>query len=208
MQPSGEDMTDMAKITAWKDAGDVVVVEGEAAGAYPEYTDKKPRESRPALDRFRRTFIWVKEGYLLVLDDIRSPVPVQITWLVQGAKLDPVDAACGLYHLSKNKAECDFQLLADSPFQSKIGVSTANDHGKLLNWQQLQAGVHAAKVRFAAAFDPWHKKGLTVALKPDGADQATITITGPGINDTWQWQAAGGKFEAATCAALAPADST
>ena len=52
-------------------------------------------------------------------------------------------------------------------------------------------------MRFAGVFDPWHKH-LRVALKPDGADRAAITVTGPGINDTWQWQAATGKFEAAT----------
>ena len=53
-------MSQMAKITAWKDAGEVMVVEGEAAGSYLAYRDRATGKSRPALDRFRRTFIWVK----------------------------------------------------------------------------------------------------------------------------------------------------
>ena len=39
---------------------------------------------------------------------------------------------------------------------------------------------------------------MKVTLTPDGPDKATITVSGPGIADTWQWQAAKGKFDAAT----------
>ena len=127
-QPGSGDMSDMARITAFKDAGDVVVVEGEAAGAYLAYNDAKSGKSRPAIDRFRRTFIWVKGSYILVFDDVRSPKPVEITWLMQGAKLEPVKEDEGRYRLAKGQAQCEFQLVADLPLKSKIGVSTANDH--------------------------------------------------------------------------------
>ena len=195
-QPGNGDMTEMGKITAFKDAGDVVVVEGEAAGSYLAYKDAKG--SRPALDRFRRTFIWVKGDYILVFDDVRSPEPVEVTYLMQGAKLEPLDEAQGRYRLAKNKAECEFQLVADVPLKAKIGVSTANDHSKLLNWQQLQATAKGSAVRFASVFDPWHKKELKLTLTPNGPEKATLTVTGAGIADTWQWEAAKGKFEAAT----------
>ena len=198
LQPSSKDMTSMGVITAWKDAGDVVVTEGEASGAYLAQTDGKTKKSRPALDRFRRTFIWVKGGYILVLDDVRSPQPVEVTWLMQGQKLDPVDAAAGTYRLSKNQAQCDFQLLADTPFTTKIGVSTANDHSKLLNWQQLQASATASAVRFASIYDPWNHHDLRLALAAGGPDKATVTVTGKGIADTWDWQAATSKFEASS----------
>ena len=196
-QPGNGDMTEMGKITAYKDAGDVVVVEGEAAGSYLACDDAGAKKSRPAIDRFRRTFIWVKGGYILSFDDIRSPKPVEITWLMQGAKLEPVNEAGGRYMLAKGKAQCEFQLVADVPLKSKIGVSTANDHSKLMNWQQLQAGAEGTAARFACVVDPWHKE-VKVTLTPDGPDKATITVSGPGIADTWQWEAAKGKFEAAT----------
>ena len=37
---------------------------------------------------------------------------------------------------------------------------------------------------------------LKVVLTPAGKDKATVTVTGADISDTWQWQAAAGKFEA------------
>jgi hypothetical protein len=196
-QPGDHDMTEMGKITAYKDAGDVVVTEGEAAGSYLAYDDAAAKRSRPAIDRFRRTFIWVKGGYILTFDDIRSPKPVAITWLIQGAKLQPVNEAEGRYKLAKGQAQCEFQLVADVPLKSKIGVSTANDRSKLMNWQQLQASAEGTAARYACVVDPWHKD-VKVTLTPDGPDKATITVSGPGIADTWHWEAAKGKFEAAT----------
>ncbi len=196
-QPGDHDMTEMAKITAYKDAGDVVVAEGEAAGSYLAYEDAAAKKSRPAIDRFRRTFIWVKDGYILTFDDIRSPKPVEITWLIQGARLQPVNAAEGRYRLAKGAAECEFQLVADVPLKSKIGVSTANDRSKLMNWQQLQASAKGNAARYACVIDPWHKE-VKVTLTPDGPDKATITVSGQGIADTWKWEAAKGRFEAAT----------
>jgi len=195
MQPGTGDLTEMARIVAYKDAGQVVVAEGEAGGSYLAYN--KGGKSRPGLDRFRRTFIWVKGGYVLTFDDIRAPSPVDITWLIQGAKLDPVKEADGRYSLAKGNAKCEFELVSDATLKSKIGVSTANGHGKLLNWQQLQATTHGAAAHFACVLDPWHKN-VKVTLTPEGADKATLKVTGEGINDTWQWTAAKAKFEAAT----------
>jgi len=186
-------MTEMAKVTAWKQEGDVAVVEGEAAGSYLAYTDRKTKKSRPALDRFRRTFIWVKGSYVLVLDDIRCPEPVDITWLVQGAKLEAVDAAQGRYRLVASKAECGFQIVADAPFKADIAVSTADHRGKPLGWQQLQAKVNTAAVRFVSVYDPWQQKDLAVTL-----DGATVTVRSDKFTDTWQWTAATARFDAST----------
>lgn len=181
-----------------KDAGNVVVVEGEAAGSYLAYTDKKTQKSRPALERFRRTFIWVKGGYVLVLDDIRAPQPVEVTWLMQASKLETLDAAQGRYRLSKGKADCDFQLLADAAFKPVMGTSTANDHSKLLGWQQLQASAQGAAIRFASIYDPWHHKDLKVAFQAEGPDKATVTVESAGFTDTWQWQSGAARFTAGT----------
>jgi hypothetical protein len=197
-QPSNEDMTRQGRITAFKNAGDVNVIEGEASGSYLAYKDKATGKSRPALDLFRRTFIWVKGDYLLVLDDVRAPQPVEVTWLMQGQKLQPTDEAQGRYRLSKGKANCDFQLLADTAFKPVIGVSTANDHSKLMGWQQLQASAQAKAIRFASVYDPWQHRDLKLTFTPNGADQATVTVESAGFSDTWQWQAPTAKFKAST----------
>ena len=196
LQPSSKDMTSMGVVTAFKDSGNVVVTEGEASGSYMPYTDRKTKVSRPALDRFRRTFIWVKGGYILVLDDVRSPQPVDVTWLMQGQKLEAVDEAAGTYRLSKNAAQCDFQLLSDAKLQTKMGVSTANDHSKPLNWQQLRATANAPAIRFVSIYDPWQHKDLKLTFTPAGPDKALVSVIGKGINDKWDWQAATGKFDA------------
>lgn len=198
LQPSAGDMTHMGVITAWKDAGDVVVAEGEASGSYRAYTDTKSKTSRPGLDLFRRTFIWVKGGYILILDDIRAPRPVKVTWLVQGAKLKPLAPAQGRWRLSKDGAQCDFQLLADQPFITKIGVSTANDSSKLMNWQQLRASAETTAIRFVSIYNPWHHTNLQLTFTPNGPDRATITVKATGIEDTWNWQTAPGRFVASS----------
>ncbi len=195
-QPGSGDMTQMAKVTAWKDAGDVVIVEGEAAGSYLAYADRKTNKSRPALDRFRRTFIWVKGCYVLVLDDIRAPEPVDITWLVQGAKLEPVDPAQGRYRCRAcipARGTMLFQLVADAPLKAEIAPSTADNRGKPLGWQQLQASVRTAAVRFASLYDPWQQKDLAVTL-----EGATVTVRGGKFTDTWQWTPAAARFEASS----------
>jgi len=169
MQPAtgNNSMMKQAVLTAYKRTPAITLVEGEARGSYPAKTGAK---ARPALDRYRRTFVWVRGDYILVLDDVRAPGPVAVTWLVQGKELKPIDEAAGIYLLSKNKASAEFRLLADAPLASKIGVSTANDHSDPLNWQQLQATAHADSVRFVSIFNPWHAADLAVTFQPDGLD--------------------------------------
>ena len=192
-QPGGPDMSKMAVVTIRKDAGDIVAIEGEAAGAYPALRGK-----RPALKRFRRIFVWVKGAYVLALDDVRAPVPVEIDWRMQGGKLTATDADNGRYQLAKSKATCDFQLVSDHTFEAQIVESSADNRGKSLGWQQLQARTKAQTVRYASVYDPWHLGGLTVALNPTGPDAATVTVKGPDFEDTWTWQAGASPFEPST----------
>jgi len=190
-QPASDDMSQTAVITAWKDAGNIVVIEGEAAGSYPAMT--KPA-ARPALDRFRRAVVWVKDDYVLVLDDIKAPSEVEITWLMQGAKLTG-DASN--YRLAKGAATCDFQVVSEPPFTGTIKNSPADDRGKPLGWQQLHATVKSAAPHFASVYDAWQRGKLQITQALTGAT-TTVVVTGPGIHDTWTWQPAAGQFEART----------
>ncbi len=174
-QPVG-DMRDMGWVTTWKQDGNVLVAEAEAGGAYE------------ALDRYRRAVIWVGGEYVLVLDDIRAPQPVEVTWLMQASKLSAVDAAAGVYSLARNNASCEFQVVADAELAAEIGISTADRRGESMNLQQVQAKATAPALRMAAVFNPWKKGDLRVKLTPQGAGSAMVTVTGAGINDTWTWQ--------------------
>ncbi len=192
-QPAHGDMTNMGRITAVADAGDVVLVEGEASGSYLPYDHDG--KTRPALERFRRAFIWVRGDYILVVDDVRCARRADLTWLVQGAELKTLDAAAGRYRLSKHEAACEFQLVSDRLLEMQQVVSTANDHSKLLNWKQLRATAVGRTARFACVFDPWHRGDLRVALAA-GADGAmTVTVTGGDIDDTWTCTPGAGRFD-------------
>jgi hypothetical protein len=206
-QPGSGDMSQMAKVTAWRDAGDVTAVEGEASGSYLKYSNKTTYASRPALSRFRRTFIWVKDRYVLVLDDIRSTQPANITWLMQSGDVEVRDAASGLYRLRKGAAGCEFQLVADIPFSATVTNSPADNRNTLLGWKQLRAVAPAASaVRFASVYDLWSRGSMTVALTPAGTNQWTVAVAGSGVNDVWIWQASSGGFVPSTLSAVHQGD--
>jgi hypothetical protein len=203
-QPGRGDMSRMALLTAWKDAGDVAIVEGEASGAYPAMEGK-----RPALERFRRTFVWVQGRYILVLDDIRAPEPVEISWLIQGAKLtaagrrddrggprDPQAGASqsGRYVLAKGDASCRFQVVSDAPTVATIGEGTADHRGKRLRWRQLRLTARGEGIRLASVFDPWDV-GVSVQLADRDDGSGTVVVrAGDGI-DRWTWRRPRGRFE-------------
>jgi len=194
-------MTRMARITAfrqtslWKEK-DLVIIEGEASGSY--IATKK----RPALERFRRTFLWVAGCYLLVLDDLRAPEAVDFTWLIQGEKVERRGPPTDRYRLAKKKAFCDFQVVADRPLHAEIATSPADNRGKPLGWQQLRLGARAVRLRLASVFNPWQRGvftrkliPLTVELRSQGPDRATVTVKGRGIQDRWEWHAPAGRFQ-------------
>lgn len=199
-QPSADSMTEMGVITAWRDAGDIVGVEGEASGSYLAYKDKKSGASRPALDRYRRTFLWVKGGYILVLDDIRAPEPVNIDWLVQGERLEPADTAQnGRFVLKTGTQSCEFQIVADKALSFTVQDSPADNRGTSLGYRQLKASVTAGSVRVASVYNPWQIQGLGLRLESGASpDEAVVIVEGAGIKDRWSWKAGADRFKAST----------
>jgi hypothetical protein len=182
------DMSRLAFITTYQDAGDVVVAEGEASNAYA------------GLDRFRRAVIWVKGKYLLVLDDIRGPAGTQVTWLNQSLKVEAVDAPAGVYRLTNktaggkdSNATILMQLVANQPIAAAIGDSPACDRKESMGYRQLQAKMPGEKLRVAAIYDAWKKGDVRVALAVADDGVATVTVTGSGCQDTWGWLPASAK---------------
>jgi hypothetical protein len=190
-QPGG-DMAQMAVVTAYACSSSAVAIEGEAAGSY--LADPRDGPKRPALDRFRRTFVWIEGRYILVLDDIRAPEPVDIAWLLQGPELKAVDATARRYALAKGSASCPVQVAATEALAAEIAASPADDRGKPLGWQQLQLKAKTAALRLASVYDPWHRGDLSVSLQADSADQAAVTVAGPDLRDAWEWTAGEGRF--------------
>jgi hypothetical protein len=187
-QPGRGDMTDMAVVTAFKDAGEIVVVDGEAGGSYPAI-----KGARPALRRFRRTFIWVRGKYILVLDDVRAPEPVEIAWLMQGPQLKPGDADAGRYVLAANKTTCPFRVITSTAMDASIGESTADHRGKPLGWRQLRLETTAPSARFVSVYDPWDTGADPEVDFADKAD-AKVVVRGRGFEDIWQWRPAEERF--------------
>lgn len=187
-QPGG-DMTKMGIITAWRNTPEVTAVEGEAAGSYLEYKDKKTGATRPALERFRRTFLWVSGGYILVLDDIRSPEPVEISWLMQGPDLKAVDEAAGRFELLSKTKSCAFQVVSNEKLGFSVGLSPADHRGENLGFRQLTAKAKAPRLFVASVFNPWGKKDLSVKLEQTAPGEAKISVEGGGMKDLWTWKA-------------------
>ena len=180
-QPStaNRTMKDMAYMTGWKDAGDIVFAEGEAKNSYPGTN----------LTRYRRSFIWNEGKYVLVLDDIRASQSLNYTWLIQSKVVNEVNMAEGRYQLEANEnAKLDFQLVSSSAFNATIGNSPADNRGTLLGFRQLQVASSGTDVKFASVYAVWDG-ALTVDLDLADANNATIRVTGGGFVDTWTWEA-------------------
>lgn len=181
------DMTQMANLTAWQVSDKVVAVEGEASGAYLKLTDRKLNKSRPSLDRFRRTMLWVKGDYVLVLDDIRAPESVDITWLMQGNALISDSSSNMHYTLKHDKASCAFvvaPLMADG-WKQEIVVGTADQRGKNLGHQQLQLTKQSKGEYLASVYFPWGGKGVATLTQQGG--KLTVTVKTDKLADTWDW---------------------
>ncbi len=185
------DMTEMARITTLKEEGDIFVIEGEAAGSYPAL-----RRIRPALSRYRRTFIWVKSRYILVLDDIRAPEEVEFTWLMQSGAITTLDSAKGRYLLKKGAGACEFQVVADRPGAASIGQSPADNRGNPLGWKQLSMRTKSKSWRLASVYDIWKRGALSVSLA-NANDAIEIQVSGNGIKDMWVWRMAMNQWEPA-----------
>jgi len=187
------DMASLATVTTWKDTGAAAVAEGEAGGMYD------------GLERFRRAFIWVRGGYILVLDDIRAPKEAEFTWLVQGPQVEKEAGGWRLEAVGKSPgpspqppvsspqpaaAACPFRVVADREFAAAIGDSAAESRGTPLGYKQLSLTARAPRLRIAAAFNPWNHAKLDVQMKATDDAAAVVTVTGRNFTDEWRWQAA------------------
>ncbi|MCZ7648911.1 MAG: heparinase II/III-family protein [Planctomycetota bacterium] len=152
--PKGVDLTTLARTVAFKDAGNVVVAQGEAAGLYQ------------GLTRFRRGFVWVRGGYVLVLDEIGAKAEAEIAWLLHSPELSAVDAAAGTYRLKKGEAACAMQLLSAPAGTAEILADEEDKKGKKSpRGQKLHYTAKTAQWRVAAVFDPWAKGDLKLSAE-------------------------------------------
>lgn len=192
LQPGtgGQDMTTMAYITWEEDNGDTVVTEGEAAVAY-----------RGALTRFRRSFVWRAGEYVLVLDDIRAGANRQIKWLMQSGTVTTRNAGNLQFTLEKGAADCEFDVDATQALTVSKVTSPADNRTTILGFQQLQLTAAATQnLQVASAYDLFDKGNLNVTLSNVTSTGATVTVTGNGVNDQWDWTFAPDNNTASTIA--------
>ncbi|MBN2163889.1 MAG: DUF4962 domain-containing protein [Pontiellaceae bacterium] len=180
------DMNDMGFVSGWKDDGNVVIYDGEAGGSYAE------------LNRFRRTVVWVKGEYILLLDDIQAKQPADITWLLQGPDVELKDSSAGnSYELKKSNASMPVSITADRPFTSSITESEADNRGDSLGWKQIQLQLDPTeeKWRVVSLYDPW-RRDVKVSMQNTTQDGVNVFVSGNGINDTWKWTRANERSKA------------
>jgi hypothetical protein len=182
------DMTERVRLTAYKAEDDVVIAEGEAAGAYVPLRAAGERAASPGLDRFRRAVIWVEGRYILVLDDVRPRQSADVSWLIQAPRLEAADTP-SRYRLAHDHASAELHLLSDGALESEIVDSPADDRGKPLGWRQLRAHARrTSSVRFAGVLTPWGGSA-EVALSEMGPESWKIEVRTPAGVDTWSWTA-------------------
>ena len=191
-QPGG-DMTRMGVITALKLTEGVDIVEGEASGSYLALPGK-----RPALERFRRALVFAKGGYVLVLDDIRAPERVEISWLMQGADLRAVSEPARNFTLINGDASCPFGIETSRNDALKFSIvpapaddrpAPAENRGKPLGFKQLRMVVNTNRLLVASVYDIYHKE-LTLRFDASNSNQLVAVVKGGGIDDRWEWSQA------------------
>ncbi len=126
----------------------------------------------------------------LVFDDIRANQQEQITWLMQGRTVETLDMEEGRYRFrGEDQSYIDMQLVSTASYLVEVKNSTADNRKSPLGWKQLQAQMTTSSVRIASVYGAW-EDDVNVTLEEHGTDQATITVSGPGFVDTWEWTAA------------------
>ncbi len=175
-------MRDMAYITNWKDSGSIAIAEGEAANSYPG----------SGLTRYRRGFLWNEGKYILIFDDIRAQSDVNITWMIQGERVNVADEEAGEF-ITGTRVQNHFQLKSNTDYTYSIVEAPADHRNSSLGFQQLRAVFPwIQELQIASLHRAWDLS-LEMTLEPHDADSATITITGDDFEDVWTWTAGQGS---------------
>ena len=177
------DMTELARITTWKrTSSNLVVVEGEASGAYGT---GRPTWDTNDLDLFRRSVVWFPGNYILLLDTIRAQAGVAVKWMLQGRTVEATAGRSGSFVMRDGKASMQLQI-ASEPVAAAVTVaeSSADHRSKTLGLEQLQLDVSGKSIRIASLLNPWRLRGLRVELGAS-ANGASVTVIGPDFIDVW-----------------------
>ena len=174
-----EDMTRLARITAWHETPEAVMVEGEAGGAYD------------GLERFRRAVVWVPGRYVLILDDIRAAEgEAEVAWLLNAPKLDVTDLPGGRFALAAaDESRADVVVASAVPYAAVVVDSPAEHRGKPLGLRQLRLTARAGAWQLATVIDAWNVGDVRVVIEGAPTDGTkTARVETAGTVDMWAWQ--------------------
>jgi len=180
-QPLGgerRDMSGLARICTWKQDDGVTVVEGEAGGAYA------------ALDRYRRSMLWVEGRYLLVLDHIAGPRRMRIDWLLQSAEVQALPGVVDGYRLSVDERGVAMRLRSVPEGTVSIGESSAEHRGESLGYRQLRLRIDARSCRVVSCYDAWQRGGLSFDVHEGEGGLVRIDVRHGERSDRWLWRVA------------------
>jgi hypothetical protein len=127
----------------------------------------------------------------MILDQIDADQDHDLTWLIQGKQVGIEDAAAGRYHLGPNAGGCGFTVQANVTPEAAVGLSTAEDHGKSLGYQQLQLKARTTHWRLVTLIDPWDSQLVEKVIPAKADGTIDIQVDSGGVRDEWTWAPAG-----------------
>jgi hypothetical protein len=175
------DMRTLSYLTAWK-VGDHgrCIVEGEAAKAYAG-----------ALQRYRRTALYLPGDYILILDDIVADQPHAITWLGITGTGRILDGSAGTAVATGVEGKVvPLQVRADVPLASAVRPYVMKARWGDVKVDQIRFTANGAAMHIACVLDPWARHAAVTVAKSDGG--ATVTVALDGHSDAWTWTDAAG----------------
>jgi hypothetical protein len=153
-------------------AGGGVVAQGEAGRMYAYARGK-------SLDLFRRTVIWLPADYVLVVDHVRAPDAVEVTWLAQSRD---ATSKGGEFALADGDATLVGALGSTADLGTTVVDSPADHRGKPMGYRQLRASANGQEIVTAMLLDPWQRGRLGVRVGAEGI----VTVHGPFGTDQWR----------------------
>lgn len=171
-------MRTLSYLVGWKvDSAGRVIVEGEAAKAYPDLTG------------FRRTAVYLPGEYILLLDDVKADQAREIMWrgaVEKGNFANPDLGQCFIE--TRSGKRLDFQVLANKDFDGDVDHHYIEGRWGHALINQFRFSAKTDAIRYAVLIDAWKTKPQ-MTLKEQGS-VVTLTVKTASGEDTWTWKPA------------------
>jgi hypothetical protein len=169
-----KDMSNVAVLLSYQASDEIVACEGEAGRSYE------------GLSHFRRSFVFVRGRYILVIDDISAEgKPADLTWNLHSPAISTEGE--GRFTLSAGSARCPLQIVASTPSSARIERDLSDNHKKEYDRGQALRLDHPQqqRLRLVALFTPWAGRSAELGQVDFTAKGLSFTVTAEGATTRW-----------------------